>query len=327
MTRAKTWLALLALAVALVCVAPAGAAPLLGTKGAGDDADKWMVDDADFVFVLNLKQMLGSDIMKKHGTEAAKTLIKSNEQVKTILEAAGLDPFKDVDSMLVSGTLGARAAPSRGLVVLKGRFDPAKAMKVARDKKDDVEVIKQGDVELIKVKIQDQSAFAAFAGKNTLVIAQTKEATADWISNGGKKSAKVSKPMKTALDGFKGNESLTFSMIVTDDLKKLIARVPQLAVAGPKLQTLTASLTITDAADLKVVGATSDAKAAKQLQGVVTVLKGVLQVTVQGADENIGAALGDILDAVKVTSDKDGVQISLKVSKEQIEKAGKGGGK
>jgi len=315
-----TWLALLALA--LTCSA-APAAPLLGTKGAGDDADKWMIDDADFVFVLNMKQMAGSDIMKKSGIEAARGLIKSNEQAKAILEATGLDPFKDVDSMLISGTLGTRAS-SKGLVVIKGRFDPAKALKVARDKKDDVEVQKEGSIDLIKLKVQDQSAYAAFAGKNTVVVTQSKDSTVDWVKNGGKKLAKVSKPMQTALAGFKGTESLNFAMVITDDLKKLIGRVPQLAVAGPSLQTLTASLTITDAADLKVVGNTSDAKAAKQLERAVTALKGVAQIMVQ-SDENIGAVLGDVLDAVKVSSSKDGVQIGLKLNKEQLNKVGKGG--
>src|SRR5262249_35054124 len=62
-----TWLALVALALAWT--APAGAASLAGLRVAGNDADRWLVDDADFVVVVNMKQLAGAELMKKGGTE------------------------------------------------------------------------------------------------------------------------------------------------------------------------------------------------------------------------------------------------------------------
>jgi len=313
---------LVLLGLVLFCASAVWAAPLLGTKGAGDDADRWLLDDAEIVLSVNLKQLVGSDLMKKGGAAGVKDLIKGNEQVKVVLEAAGIDPLKDVDSILLSGSGGSKT-DVKALVVIKGRFDPEKAFGAAR-KRDDVEVVKDGATEILKLKIQDTTAYAAFAGKSTLVMTQSKESTADWVKNGGKKAAKVSKEMQAAQGNFKGNESLTFAMVINDDLKKLIAKIPQLAVAGPKLQTLTASVTLTDEVDLKVVGNTSDAKAANQLKGAVTVLKGVAEVMASG-DENLGPLVTDILNEVKVTSDRESVNVALKVGKAMIEKAGKGG--
>jgi len=320
----KIWLALLVLALPLAWVAPAGAAPLLGTKGAGDDADKWLLDNADFVFVLNFKQLVASDIMKKGGADSIRGAIKNNEQAKAIFDATGIDPLKDVDSLLVSGTLGAKASDSKGLVVVRGRFDPAKLVAAAK-KKEDAKVTREGDIDLIQLKVQDnQNAYAAVLNKNTVVITQSKESTVDWAKNGGKKSARMSKNLKSALGGFTGKETLTFAMVVGEDLKKLIAKVPQLAQSGSKLQSLTAGLTITDAAALKVVGYTGDAKSAGQLKKTVVGLKGVAELLAQ-SDENFGPLVGDILGAVKISNDNKSVQIDLKVTKDMIEKAGKGG--
>jgi hypothetical protein len=320
MIRAATWFALVALALAWT--APAGAAPLLAMKDVGDDADKWVVDDADFVLVFNMKQLAGSELMKKGGIESINGLVKTNEQAQALIEATGLDPFKDIDSILVSGTLNIKGADARGLVVVKGRFDPSKALAVARKKKD-VEVLTGGAAPIIKLKVHDHNLFGAFANKTTLVVTLSKDATADWVKTGGKKQARVGKTLRSALGGFKGSESLSFALVVTDDLKERLGKVPQLAVAGPKLQTLTASFTITDSAEVKIVGATSDEKAARQLQNAISVLKGVAEVMLQGQDDALGKKLGDVLDEVKVTSDKSGVQISCKLSKDKINKLNK----
>lgn len=318
MFRARmTWFALVVLALAWTC--PVGAAPLLATRAVGNDADKWIVDDADFVLVFNMKQLAGSELMKKGGAEAITGLVKTHDQAQAILDATGLQPFKDIDGILVSGTLGARTADARGLVVVKGRFDPDKAVGVAR-KKDGVEVVKDGETDVIKLKVQDQNVYGAFVDRTTLVVSLSQESTVHWVKNGGKKQARLGATLRSALGNFKGSESLTFALVLTEDLKKRISKVPQLAVAGPKLETLTASLTVTDAAELNLVGGTSDPKAARQLQNSLGVLKRVAEVMVQGEDSPFGKTVGEVLDEVKISSDKDGVHISCKLSKDKLEK-------
>src|SRR4051812_737183 len=226
-------------ALALAAGAATAAAPA-GLKGAGADADKWVMDNADFVLTLNVKQLAASDVITKGGADALKALLQADPKVSAAFESAGVDPLKDVDSVLFSGSIGTKAAEAKGIVVVKGRFDPDKAFEAAKKKADKVEVLKEGTVPMMKMKIQDHDAFAAFIGKSTLVVTQSKEATAALVKNGGKGESKMTAAMKTALGTFKGTETLTFAMVLTDDARAMIKRVPQLAVAAPKLQTITA---------------------------------------------------------------------------------------
>src|SRR5262245_52948832 len=67
----------IALAASALCCAAAAAAVPAGLKGAGADADKWVMDNADFVVVLNVKQLADSDVMKKAGgADAVREMIK-----------------------------------------------------------------------------------------------------------------------------------------------------------------------------------------------------------------------------------------------------------
>jgi hypothetical protein len=320
--RTSSWLALVALALAWT--ATASAAPPSGLRAAGERADTWVVDDADFVLVVNVKQLAAAELMKKDGMKAFNDTIKHCEQAQALIDATGLKPFEDIDSILVSGLLGPKAANARGVMVVHGRFDPVKAVAVAR-KKSEVEVLKGGTTDMIKLKVMDQNAYAAFLDKSTLVVTQSQETTTEWIKSGGKKAARMSPSLKTALGSFKGTESVTFALVVNDELKKLVGKVPQLAVAGPKLQTLTARVTVGEAAELEVVASTSDDKATRKLQDAVSVLKGVAEVMLQADDGPLGKAAGDLVEQVKVTRDKDGVHVNFKLTREQIDKVGKAG--
>jgi len=325
----KTWMAVVVL-LALSAVWPAqlSAAPLLGIKGAGDDADKWLLDNAEMVMVINLKQMTTSDLLKGN-LPAIKDAMKNQEVIKTVLDSTGIDPFKDVENILISGS-GSSAQDAKGLVVVRGKFDTAKihtALKKEADKKDsEIELVKEGDLQLYQVKMQDQTVVAGFSGKSVLVLTNTKEATAEAIKNGGKKSAKVSKEMKAALGKFTGKETFTLALVVNDDLKKLIEKAPRVGESAAKLQTVTASLTVTDAVALNVTGNTSEKKAAKNLAGVLLLLKGIGQGAVGGMDD-LPAILGDILEAIKIAAEKESVTIDLKISKDMIDKAKPGAAK
>src|SRR5262249_42719255 len=124
------------------------------------------------------------------------------------------------------------------------------------------------------------------------------------------------------LGTFKGTETLTFAMVLTDDVRKMIGRVPQVATAAPKLQSITAALDVSDQAKLEVVAATSDAKAAAQLEGAANLLKGLGEVMFE-ADESYGPLVGAILNEVKITAKESNVHLTLTVDKALVEKATK----
>lgn len=295
-------------------------------QGLGDDADKWLISEPDFVMTLSIKQMLGSAIFKDN-LPALKNMITADESVKTLLETAGLDPFKDIDSILLSGS-GNSAKDAKGLLVIKGRFDPDKVhaavKKAAQGKGGNIELVKEGDKQLVAIKMQDQTFYAGFASKSVIVLTLSKESTLDAIKNGGTKTAKIGTEMKTALNKFTGKESLTFAMVVNDELKKRLETVqpPQIGKAAAKLQTLTASLTITDEVDFNVTGNTTEAKAAKQLSGGLSLLK----AAAGGFTEDLPPIVGKVVDEIKIGAEKDSVVISLKLTKAMIEEARKQGG-
>lgn len=313
--------AVLVMAVLGLTLAPAVvAAPGPEAKGVSEDDSKWLLNDAEVIFKLNIKQILGSEMLKSMGgVDMIKEAIKSNEQAKAVLDAAGLDVTKDVDAILASGA-GSNPADAKVRLVIRGRFDQAK-IETAMKRDEKIKFTKEGSITLYEMAANDQTLYGAFADKNTMVMTQSKESTVDAVKTGGKKTATLSKDMKGALSKFSGKESLTMVMVINEDLKKMIASAPRVGEAASKLQTLTASITVTENVELSVRGITGDAKAAGQLSKLFEGLKAAAGL----AGDDVPKAALDIVDAIKVGSDKDSVKLDLKITKEMIEKAAKGG--
>jgi len=98
-----------ALALCLAAVS-AGAQPPLPKLESGP-AEKWLIDNAELILVTNFKQILGSDLLKNASKEELRELSRSNEQLKDVLDATGLDVTKDVDSVVAAPR---RRAKTRG---------------------------------------------------------------------------------------------------------------------------------------------------------------------------------------------------------------------
>ncbi|MFO0881385.1 MAG: hypothetical protein U0840_29140 [Gemmataceae bacterium] len=298
---------------------PAMAAPSPDGSGAEDDS-KWLLGNSEVVFKLNIKQIMGSELLKAFGgVDAIKEAIKSNEQAKAILDSVGLDVTKDVDAIIASGS-GTDPKNAKMRLVVRGRFDREK-VEAAMKKEAKIKASKEGSINLYEMAANDQTLFAAFANDNTLVVTESKESTVESVKAGGKKAPAVSKEMKAALSKFSGKESMSMVMVVNDDMRQKIAAAPRVGEAASKLQTLTASITVTDNVELAIRGITGDAKAAGQLGKLLEGLKAAAAL----AGDDVPKAALDIVDALKVASDKDSVKIDLKVTKEMIEKAAKGG--
>jgi hypothetical protein len=283
-----------------------------------DDEAKWLLDDAEMIFKVNIKQLMASAIMKKGGVEAIKQGINSNEQAKAIIEAAKLDVTKDIDTLLASA-VAKTPTEAKARIVIRGRFDPAK-IQTALAKRDEVKTIKEGGHTLFEITTQGNSMYAGFANDNTLVVTQDKESTVEGIKSGGKNAAKISKKMQTAMQKFSGKESLAMAFVINDDLRKMMQGQPQFGEAASKLQTVTAALSITDNVDMIVRGITGDAKSAGQLQKLLDVLIATAKASV---GDEVPPAVQDIINAVKTGADKEAVKIELKVTKEMLEKANK----
>jgi len=310
----KNWLALCCLALCLL-VGPALAfqadAPPAAI-GAGDAA--YLVDNAEVIIKLNVKQLLASKLAQEH-TDALKAAINSNRELKGVLDATGIDVTKDIDSVLISAA-GTNPTDVKAQIAVRGTFDTAKIGKVLA-KQDKVKVVKEGGKELYELEApQGGPLYAAFVDNKTLVLTPSKETTASFAKGTAKKGT-ISKPMREALGRFTGKESVAVAAGVTDEIRNLLKGSPQGAELA-KLQTLNASVTVTDGVTLNLTGITNDAEAAKSMAAVLDKLKGA-------GKEFVPPQATDLYDAIKVGSTKGNVTIDLKVSKETIEKLKKGG--
>lgn len=95
------------------------------------DVDKYLLDDTDAVLGLNVKLLLQSPLVKKNYLPLAQKQLKSNDEAQKLLQELGLDPFRDVDRvLLVHGESCHRTVASKEefapLVIIRGRFDPAR---------------------------------------------------------------------------------------------------------------------------------------------------------------------------------------------------------
>jgi len=184
MSLRKTWLQALGLTLVALCVAlPARAA----------EPDPLVSEDAELVAVFHVRQLLDSPVVKKYGLEQMKTALEHNQQAQKALNAAGLDPFKDIDTLLI--TKG--HSDEKVLMVAHGNFDLDKiqsaATSFAEKKPAELKISKEGDITVYEMrgegKAKEKPGYAAFADKNTLVVTPSREATLEAVKNAGKGKA------------------------------------------------------------------------------------------------------------------------------------------
>src|SRR5687767_10960309 len=80
------------------------------------EPDKLLPADADTVMVVNVKQIIGSEIIKKYALEQMKQALQGGEAQKFFGEL-GLDPLKDVDKIVV-GASGKDQADAKALIIV-----------------------------------------------------------------------------------------------------------------------------------------------------------------------------------------------------------------
>jgi hypothetical protein len=73
------------------------------TVRAAEPDPKLVPADADMVAVGNYQQLIGTAMFKKHGLEPFKQTLQ-DPQLKPALQALGLDPLKDIDTVVVSNS-------------------------------------------------------------------------------------------------------------------------------------------------------------------------------------------------------------------------------
>jgi len=171
-----------------------------------------------------------------------------------------------------------------------------------------------------KGKDKDKAGFAAFVDGHTLVVSPSKEYVLDSIAKStGKKDGKPGKDMLALLEKASPKDAVSLTFLIPDEAKLMLANNPQTATFASKLESVTGSVGVTDGIQADIQVHTADAKAAEEVRKIIDAVKGLLVLGVKDNKE-YGPMLSDIIDNLKVTSEKSTVTISAKASADQIDK-------
>jgi hypothetical protein len=126
--------------------------------------------------------------------------------------------------------------------------------------------------------------------------------------------------MAKALNKATGKESMFASAIITDDLKKLAAANPAIEKLVAKLEYATFGAVLSDGAKYTITIQTADAETAAGLKlafgiGLPTAKKQIKDQGGPGADIAV-----ELIDKIKVTTDKSALIVSLDLDAAMIEK-------
>lgn len=315
----------LAAFTALVMIVPLGRAA---------DLDSYLPEDTESVLNLNVRQLLDSELVKKHLLEAAHEALRGNDQVQDILKDLGFDPFKDLDRILIASPIGNEK--DRGLVILRGRFNvakfKAKGEEVAKEESEHLKIHKVLGGKYLLYEANhpdvDDPFFVALPGPDTLLISFGK----DYVVNALKKSGKETKPVlkhkrfQTLLEKVDANQSLSLAAVTTPGLTKAIDKAPG-DVKGmiEKVQALAGGLTISDEVKLELAVTAKDAKDAKDLgdsaKAGLNLILGFAAPLAQSKENSKVELLVEAIKSLRVTNKAETVFVKARISSDLIEDA------
>jgi hypothetical protein len=299
----------LALALAVSLVPAARAAEL----------DSLLPPDADAVGVLNVRQALDAPVTRKYAYEPLKTLVSNNVDFKAALEGIGLDPFKDIDRVLVSNA-GKMDKDGNIFAAVRGSFDPDKIK--AQAAKAGLTASPAGNLNIYEVK-GGETIFLTVIDNKTILGSNKKDYLVK-AATGALKPGKNSAVLKAALARTEATHSLILGIVITDDLKtQMKAAAPgneQVSGLVDKLESVSGSINLTGDADVKLLINTADTKTADNLAGLINLLLPATKEEIVRMP-GVPPVVGTILTNMKVTSDKSAVVFNLKVADEMIQKA------
>jgi hypothetical protein len=308
-------------AVGLLALFPVASAP------AAARPDRLTPSNAEMVVQINVRQLLQTPLVKKHALGPLKSLLEHSPETRRLLRAAGLDPFQDIDTIALCAS-GHPLSGGKLLGVVRGSFSPDKVCMAADDyaKKhpDRLKSFKDDDLPMWEIHSDNKSFYAAFADNNTLVLTAAKKDTAAVVRRAAQAPQKLSTAMQTALGHLKGGENIWLAMVATDEIKQLLKGEDISKDFAAALQSITGALELKDDAAFELVVHTNSAEAAAQIKSKLDELMPLLAFLGAGKDKS-GQIAKDVIDSIKLKTEKNDVYIHLHITDAQIDKAGKNG--
>ncbi len=299
LTRPRTWL------LAAVLLAPAVPATAAPAPPGRPDLTRFLIDDTDFVLVVNVKQILASAAFTKNYQTQAEGLLQS-PAVKPWLEGSGFDPLKDVERLVV--VMGRSCHPSETtdeagpLLYLQGRFDPdklrAKADKMAESMPALLKAHAVGDTKAFELRgAAGLIGFVTLLDRNTAVFAARKDQIADALARSAGKKKVVLKynALKPLLEKMNPDDSVSLVMLgesvlgssvsVTNDGMKTTRKVTLHTLGEQGVVSVQGSVKVGDEAKGRATLTAKDEAAAAKLTKEMSDGLGMAKAEIQRAAE------------------------------------------
>src|SRR5262249_18339906 len=162
-----------------------------------------------FVVHVNVRQILDSELVKKHAPAELKTELRKSAELQALLASFGVDPLKDISSITLAGQskkgLKQPLKPDTALTIIRGGFDPDKIPEAASDHAQKnppwlpTHKLKHGPLYEAPADKSKDHIFATFLGKEAVVFG-TRQAVLDAVSrNANTKPAAINKDLQALI--------------------------------------------------------------------------------------------------------------------------------
>ena len=183
-----------------------------GPPGRAAVPDKYLLDDTDGIIFLNVRQLAGSPLFKKHYLDLVQKTLQGSEVAQREFKAIGLDPLKDIDRLLVVHAESShRLDPKPGgkaesglYFILRGKFDTDKIQeRAAQDRQGFAQAAQNSqDCRRHPLRIRPgAAALRGYAGRDRAVISPFREQVMEALAKAGKRKLQLkSKAMQAMID-------------------------------------------------------------------------------------------------------------------------------
>ncbi len=315
-------------------VLAAGFAISVAASGArAAEPDKLLPADSDSVTFVNVKQILGSEVVKKYALEQIKQAL-AGQDAKQFLEQLGLDPLKDIDKVW-AGSSGKDLSDLKGLAIVHGKFDPEKLLKaaegLAKKEADKFSLIKDGATTMIKYQPdQGNPVYGTVVDDTTVIVGTEKKLITTAVKQAAdQKAAPISADLVALVKKMDDKASVFTTSVVKGKLDG-VKIPPQLPIdlsgvekALPKTETMSLIVRVSGDIGLEFLFGMKDDDAATDMgdamNKAIDGIKGL--ITVAAAAEPKAKPFVEVVKTFKSDVKKKDVIITGKVAGEVIGKA------
>ena len=300
------------------------------------EVDPLLPADSEGVALVNVRQILDSDLVKKYALGQIKQALKGQDAQKN-LEKLGLDPMKDIDKVSV-GFWGKTPEDMKAVGVVRGKFDPEKLFAAvseeANKNPDKVAIISEGGVKLIKFVSDDKKPpmFATVADEKTILAGNDAKLVADAFAaakKGGKPALKTELAKLVMAQDEKasmfmcGLTSGKAELPPGTDLSMFNLDAAKVAKQLEAMSNFAMTVRMTDGVSLDVGMGMKTADSADEFAGTVETMLGTAKAflpILAAQAPQMKPVVGDVVGSLKSKVKGNDVTVSVKVSSDTIGK-------